>query len=206
MYCDSYESLGQACTWQLLCFAEDYFRGQSRREQLKTEAVCIHTDVYSWANISLPDLRKTRWNTALAAESVRLFELITVACSVMWFAWKHICFFWKYKMTSVVVCIEKPRLRWQAVSVHKWLQMFGWGCKTWGFSSMYIWGRKLGTHINMNITVIYCNLSAGPILDWLLLKMCKSGNYDSCNASGLVSVFYFWPYRLSSLCLMPVTY
>ena len=91
-------TLGQACTWQFLCFAEDYFGGQSGREQLKTEAICIHTDVYSWASISLPDLRKTWWNTALAAEPVRLFELITVACSVMWFAWKPICFVWKSKI------------------------------------------------------------------------------------------------------------
>lgn len=42
----------------VLMFCRDYFGGQPGQKQ-QSEAICIDTDVYSWASISLPDLRKT---------------------------------------------------------------------------------------------------------------------------------------------------
>lgn len=46
----------------------------------------------------------------------------------------------------------------------------------------------------MNIFVKYYSQSADRISEWQFSKMCKkiSGNYDSCNTSGLVSVFFFF--------------
>ena len=120
---------GQACTWQFLCFAEDYFREQSGREQLKNEAICICTDVYSWASTSLPDLRKTvmKQSTSCWASEALWNDNRGMFCDVVCLeTYLFLLKIQNTKMTSVVVCTEKPRLRWQTVLFHKWLQMFGW--------------------------------------------------------------------------------